>query len=324
MTALPFDVADTVNWPAVACPPTLRGTDPDVLRAEIVGIVARGIDNHPRSQQVEIGPSEYGHPCARALAYKLAGTDPTGTEKPPWRQAVGTAVHAEFSGWLAEANLDPTAPPTQAARVLHAMGVRAKDVGTRWFPDLKVTVGTYGGRVLKGHLDLYDAATATIVDLKVPGSSQMKAHRSGPRITHDEYRAQVMGYARGAKAAGFPVDRVALLRLPASGELHDHTWQCEPYDEQVVVDALQRLAGIQGLVDAVGAQAPAAFPTTEHFCGRCPWFSPGATDLTKGCPGDPAARVNQPDPLHALIAPPSTRGDAGQHNTATQETEHAR
>lgn len=263
--------------------PNRRGGDTTETRDDVISVVRTAIEAHPRSQQVEIGPSEIGHPCQRWLAYRLANVPATGNELPPWRQAVGTAVHDAFTLWMVEAN-----EPLEDAR---------------WWPDLTVEVGElYPGRVITGHTDLYDRMTATVVDLKVPGPSAMKTYKRGDESP--QYRIQTHLYGRGVTRMGLHVDHVATLRLPAAGELHDAIWKCEPYDAQLANDALIRAGAVATLVDQVGPAAATIMPTTDHYCHRCPFFLPGSTDLTRGCPGDAGrVAVTRPDSLQSLIQP---------------------
>jgi hypothetical protein len=273
------DVPDLSHFANLA---TMRGGDPDLVREEILNIIELVIQAHPRSHQVEMGPSEIGHPCVRWLAYRLAGAPTTGTELPPWRQTVGTGVHDLFTRWMLEANETITEP--------------------RWWPDLRVDVGELlPGRHIVGNTDLYDRVTATVVDLKCPGPTAMKTAAHGGPERDQQYRAQVHLYGRGVVRAGLPVDNVAVLRLPAAGELAQAKWSCEPYDEQVAVDALARAGTVAGLVDQLGVAAATVLPATDHHCHRCQFFRPGSTDLSTGCPGA-ENRIIRSDPLHQLIA----------------------
>ncbi len=272
---------DLTIWAADA---VARGTDPELVGAEVLGAIREGIENHPRSAQIEIGPSEIGHPCNRWLAHRLAGTPPTGLQTPPWRQAVGTAVHDAFDTWLDYAN---------------------QQRGMRWLFNLRVNVGDlYPGRPITGRLDALDVLTATVIDLKVPGKNAMTTYGPG-KPESPQYRVQTQLYARGACRAGFPVDHVGVLRVPAAGELSTAVWKSTPYDEAVAVNALDRAGGIARMVDALGTKAIPIQPTTEHYCNRCDYFAPNTKDLTTACPGDTAylaKRDARPDPLQALIA----------------------
>jgi hypothetical protein len=84
--------------------------------------------------------------------------------------------------------------------------------------------------------------------------------------------------------------------LPRNGELADaHIWH-EPYDEQVAVDALQRLAGIDLTTRMLGVKALPLLPTADAWCVHCPFFLANSTDLERGCPGDPASNATKPQP----------------------------
>lgn len=260
------------------------GADPEPLGAELIAAVREGIEAHPRSAQTEIGPSEIGHPCNRWLAHRLARTPPTGLQTPPWRQAVGTAVHEPFSDWLHRWN------------EIH---------GTRYLTDLRVNVGElYPGRPIWGTLDALDIVTATIIDLKVPGRTAMKTYRDG-QPESPQYEVQTDLYGKGAANHGFPIASVGILRLPAAGELSDAVWKCRPHDPARAQRALDRAGGIARMVDALGPKAIPLQPTAEHYCHRCDFFAPNTTDLTKGCPGDAtwaAKRDARPNSLSSLIA----------------------
>ena len=82
--------------------------------------------------------------------------------------------------------------------------------------------------------------------------------------------------------------------LPRNGELADAFIWSEPYDEQVALDALQRLEGIDHAVKALGTAALQLLPTAPHYCSTCSYFLHKSKDLEKGCPGDPTSPVNTP------------------------------
>ncbi len=277
----PPECPDLSMWAGEA---TARGTDPPLIGAELLDVIRDGIEAHPRSAQKEIGPSEIGHPCNRWLAHRLAGTTPTGLQKPPWRQAVGTAVHDHFDTWLDRAN---------------------NHRGTRWLFNLRVMVGElYPGRPITGRLDALDLATATVVDLKVHGPNGMKTY-APPKPESPQYDVQLDLYGCGAINAGFPIDTVGILRVPSAGELDDAIWRPRPHNPRRAADALARAGAIAQMVDAIGTAAIPLQSTTEHYCHRCDFFAPNTTDLTQACPGDAgwiAKRDSRPDSLHNLIA----------------------
>lgn len=226
-----------------------------------VAVITNAITQAPRSLQKRIGPSEIGHPCARRIAYKLAGVEPVNVSA-SWRPTVGTAVHEWLADTFAAANRD-----LDAARYLIELSVAVTDEIT-------------------GSVDLYDRAAHLVNDWKVVSPTSLKKYRAnGPG---EQYRTQVHLYAYGLTRRGLPVDDVAITFLPNSGELHEAVFWTEPYDEQVATDALQRLSTVQGLVDAAGAGAAAVLPTDgadPAWCRYCPFYLPASTDLTAACPG---------------------------------------
>ena len=250
------------------------GADGRQLAGEYMAIVKRAIDDHPRSQQVEIGPSEIGSPCPRRIAYKLLGAPERDLDA--WRATVGTAVHAWLETAFDADNLD---------------GAADLDGYERWYIEETVTVGEVLGVPIMGHCDLYDRLTATVIDHKTVGPEQLKKYkRSGPG---EQYRQQAHLYGRGWHLRGLPVDRVAIAFLPRNGVLTDAYWWSEPWDEQVALDALKRLEGIQLAVNLLGPATPAAMSTADAYCTFCPFLRTESKDLTQGCPGHPGA-VNQP------------------------------
>lgn len=251
-------------------PPQLeqRGGSPDLVVAEYLHVVKDAITNHPRSLQKKIGPSELGHPCVRRIGYKLLGApDLNPVQDTPWLPTVGTGVHGWLEDTFTSANTD-------------------KD-DARWLTELRVSVGQVGGVDVTGSMDLYDRCTATVIDHKIVGPSTLKKYkRSGPG---DQYRSQIHLYGRGARLRGLPVDTVMIAFLPRNDELRNAYFWHEPYDEQVALAALQRANGIAATTAALGVQALPVLPTADAYCYRCPFYKAGSTDLTQGCPGDPAA-----------------------------------
>jgi hypothetical protein len=82
---------------------------------------------------------------------------------------------------------------------------------------------------------------------------------------------------------------VAIVFLPRGGLLSGlHVWS-EPFDPQVAVDALKRYrATVLALAHLDPERHPerwALFGTADAYCTWCPYFLPGSTDLSSGCPG---------------------------------------
>jgi len=223
----------------------------------------------PRSLQKAPGPSELGSPCARRIGYKLLGM-PRNDQRPNWKATVGTGVHL----WLAEAfAADNEREP-------------------RWLIETKVGVGFADRHNITGHCDLYDIKTGTVIDHKTAGPTMLKKYKK--QGAGQQYETQGHLYGRGWQLKGFPVKQVMITFLPRQGELDDmYIWGPHPYDEQIAIDALQRVAGIQAAIDVLGWEALAALPTAEAYCVFCDYYRHKSQDLRKGCPGDPSVHARQ-------------------------------
>lgn len=275
--------APTINYRAQHLP-TMPHTWPtnQIAETDYMAAVIDAITNHPRTLQKEIGPSEIGAPCARKIAYKL--TDHKQRELPPnWRATVGTATHM----WLEE-TFDTA---NQQWALQHGTpGVE------RYLIEERVTVGEHlDGTPIQGSCDLYDRATATVVDHKTATRSRLETFtKNGPP---EVYRVQANLYGIGWIRAGFPVARVAICFLPRDGEFSDAYWWEEDFNPVIAAEALQRLHGIETAIRTLGNQAFNVLPTAEDYCHFCPFFLPGSTDPATGCPGHP---VQGPTPTPTL------------------------
>lgn len=245
----------------------------DELTAALRALVRTHDAERPRSRQRAVGPSQVGVPCARQLAYAVAGTPPVNTDGDPWAAYVGTAVHAQLADAIEAENTR-----LGRRRYLVEEPVRINDT-------------------LAGTVDLYDADTRTVIDHKVLGvTSHKKLHAEGPSGV---YRTQVHLYGFGLQLAGHRVERVAIAAWPRSGLLSGlHVWS-EPWDEAVVEDALTRLHNTRTVLDLLGTDPAALWrveATPGPHCTFCDWFAPGATDPAEGCPGDAYAAPRRSTP----------------------------
>jgi hypothetical protein len=241
--------------------------------------------NAPRSLQKRIGPSEVGDPCERKLSYKIADWPEVAAGGDPIASILGTAFH----GWMEE-----------------VFTGRNTDLGgaPRYKVEERVTVrqGYTDDATLAGSSDLYDRASGTVWDWKLVGTSSLDNYRrKGPG---DQYRKQAHLYGLGQENAGEAPKRVAICFVGRYHELRVHVWT-EPYDRQVALDALDRLDRIrQQLLDLDPEAHPERWtqiPTSEAAkCRFCPWFKPGSTDLSIGCPG--AAQPSTRTGFESLIA----------------------
>lgn len=233
---------------------TQRGGSPDLLAGELIDRITCAISAHPRSQQAAIGPSEIGNPCGKEIAAKLLGHPDRQRPGEGWKMALGTAAHAWLEGVFDIDNLN--------WEKLNQAG------NERWYVETRVDVGSYDGISVVGSCDLYDRVTATVLDWKCVGPTQLRKYKTnGPGA---QYRAQAHLYGRGWRRLGLPADTVMVAFLPRDGELRDAYFWHEPYNEQIALDALQRLEGIALTVKTLGEGAIAATPCHADPCYYCP------------------------------------------------------
>lgn len=218
-------------------------TDP--LGLELLRIIEHRIDNHPRSLQKRIGPSEIGTECPRALIHKLAGEDePTGRDK--WRATVGTAIHSWF-----EDTID---------------GQR-----TDWHSETPVSIGYIDDIEITGSCDLlacWDEGP-DVVDLKTASKTKLQtvARHGMPHIT----RVQVNAYGRGWQRRGITPKRVGALYVPRDGSLREAMLVMEPYNEAVAVAALDRCTALLGFLRTYELEAALGLYElcADDYCDWC-------------------------------------------------------
>ncbi|QFG08909.1 Cas4 family exonuclease [Mycobacterium phage MalagasyRose] len=259
--------------PAHLRPPTIDEQFDAALLADLKGVLTRDWGNHPRSQQVAIGPSEVGHPCPRRLVTKLLGLpriSPDGDPLPAWE---GTAGHAKYERSVRVDNERIIGNWTRNPQAHQCTILQGVAIG-RWLPEHRVTVR----EDLAGTADLYDTFTDTVIDLKFPGGSTLREYlKQGPP---PEYRTQAHVYGRGYRREGLDVKRVAIWFIPRGGQLRKSFVWSEPYNDQIVVDTLARLDdGLMALNDLELEAHPerlALIPRVAHKCMFCPYFTPQA------------------------------------------------
>lgn len=242
------------------------------VRERLLNVVREKIENHPRSLQKAIGPSEIGHPCTRWMSYKLSDIPPIPRPRDKWRATVGTFVHFGLGETFEE----------HSAMVKRIIGIDL------WLVENRVNVGTVqagDGYDIYGGCDLYSVIDSMVVDWKIVGKTTMDTVRR-KKTVDDLYRVQSHSYGRGWQRQGRPVVDIGVMFMPASGALDEAILWWEPYDESVAVEAIDRVTAVQTVVNTLGVNAPAMMPATEHYClDRCEWYKRGSTDLTIGCPG---------------------------------------
>lgn len=188
----------------------------------------------PRSQQREIGWSEIGG-CRRRAGYRLAGYEPTNPGSSV-QAVLGTAIHDAIAAILAQ-NLGPD---DLAEHPVEFAGVR-------------------------GHLDRYEAATSTVVDVKTTTSrwlEHIKVH--GPDKPH---RWQVTGYGAALVAAGRKVRWVRIDYIARdTGEEYSVV---ERFDPTVLRDALEWIDEVR---NADVEMLPREYAPDGPFCKHCPFY----------------------------------------------------
>lgn len=230
---------------------------------ELLGIIQTKINEHPRSAQAMVGPSEVGG-CERKLAWKLAYG---GDEDRPggWASAKGTVVHA----WLDE--------------IFKGSDRLMPDGSQRFFSDMKLD--QVSQHVHGGTLDLYDLLYQRVVDWKVPGDGTMDKARANNLARG--YYVQTQIYALGLKRMGYPVTSTALAFLPMCGDdLHKKAvFRVWKYDESVALEGLARVDRIQAMLAVASPRKVMEIATTlSDFCQSCPAFT-GNGDRRAMCPG---------------------------------------
>lgn len=251
------------------------------LRGELLTAVEANILMHPRSQQSMVGPSEIGG-CLRKLAYRLADW-PKRADRASWRPTVGTAVHS----WLEE-----------------CMSTVVLDNGQRrYLTEERLEIGMVGDRMMYGNADLYDTVRGVVVDWKVMGPTSLRNLKAnGPSESYDVQRHM---YGYGFAQTGRPVHHVAIVGLPAAGELHEAVVDVAEYSEQRALEALNKARAVALALAEHGPEyVITRLPGKEDYCRTCPWLKLGSTNLMTGCPGvdmptvaEQLAKANQTNPF---------------------------
>ena len=233
----------------------------DVARA-LVNQVKEYNTWSPRSQQVMIGASEIGTPCARRLAYKLLDVEPVNVDMEPWPAIVGTSVHYYLE--------------------------RAFKKHPDYMTEVKVTLEPW----TKGTADLVHIPSKTVIDHKVVGATALKNYKRNGMS--QQYRVQLNMYATGLRLQGVEIENIAIMFWSRSGMLRDAFSITEPYNENLVNDMLARFDAIKSMT-SMGIQSLPLIPTTPNYCVYCPYYLPMSTDLTVACNGQNSVDPTQPE-----------------------------
>jgi hypothetical protein len=229
---------------------------PVYVERELMCIIRGALLTQPRSMQTEIGASEIGIACTRRLIRKLAG-DELPSDDLKWKAYIGSMVHAG----LADA-------------VTHCGWNQGE---TRYLVEQEVEIATVRGRKVKGHFDVFDIDSGTVVDWKIVGKAQLAKYRNnGPG---QQYRVQGHSYGRACAQMGYVVRNVMVVFLPREENLSidsigratgSYVWS-QAFDPLIAEQALSRLAGLLDLLDIVSAdELVEMYPLCDdYFCDWC-------------------------------------------------------
>ena len=244
---------------------TAPGDEASALAEKITAVIQHRSANAPRSKQSAIGLSEIGEACVRKISYKLLDWPKTNTNSDPWPSISGTAIHS----WLAEAFDDQyDGEENKLYLVEHAVMINDE---------------------LGGTVDLFDIQAGMVIDHKCVGATSMRSRKQGG-MTHQQ-RIQINCYGLGLERAGYEVKKVALAFYPLGGRLDGMHTIVEPYNRQLAQDAMDRLNETQTLLwqldpERVPSNWGLIPASTSRMCIYCPFYLPGSTNLSAGCPGE--------------------------------------
>ena len=69
----------------------------------------------------------------------------------------------------------------------------------------------------------------------------------------------------------------------------------EPFDVSIAQRGIEKLRVARYVVDNTGVDALSLLNATESHCHFCPFYLPGSTDVSVGCPGGDLP--TQPNPI---------------------------
>ena len=205
-------------------------------KRDLLGVIVGAIENHPRSLQVKIGPSEIGTECDHCLAAKLAGWAQSERGE-AWLPTIGTAVHS----WIEQAFRGHPDGPNGSRRFL---------------TETRVAVGEIDGEEITGSTDLADVVAGWTWDWKIVGPTTLKSAKVRPSR---QYVVQQMLYARGWNRLGVKITHVGIAYLPRNAmSLNAGVWWSAPYDPEIAEAALERATNMARNLKAMLAVGGAA------------------------------------------------------------------
>ena len=183
----------------------------------LVDILHAKENSRPRSNQVQIGPSELGG-CRRKVYYRLHDQHETNTDEMKLAAIMGTAIHSAIEQAIAMADPD----------------------GKKYMVEQEVEYGD-----MKAHIDLWIPETGDVVDWK----TVKKANLSYFPSTQQRWQVQVYGYLLDKSGKGKPVN-VNLVAIARDGDERDIKVHSEPYDPAIAEEALRWLAEVKTATEA--------------------------------------------------------------------------
>lgn len=231
----------------------------------IKAVTAAGLSS-TRGQQTDIGPSQIGG-CSRKLWLQLHGNEKTNNDLLRFSSMMGTAIHQYIQD--AFHRLDPF----QERYVLEQ---EVYDEHTQ----------------LRGHVDMFDKQLGEVIDWK---STKLRNLNYFPS-TQQRWQVQLYGYLIKT-VMGLEVNSVTLVAIPRDGTENDIVYHSEPFNMNVVNDALAWLSEVKF------AKHPPAPEKDAVFCRNyCEFYD--KTGM-KGCAGrlkSDADSLVIPDPIVDKVA----------------------
>jgi len=200
---------------------------------ELIKTVTSASKSDSRSKQTHIGPSEIGG-CRHKVWRRLNGYEHTNPDTLRLASIMGTAIH----NYIEEA-------------------FRRQDPFEERYLLEKEWVSDDG--MIVGHVDLYDKVNREIVDWKSTKKSNLRYFPS------KQQRWQVQIYGWLVELAGHKVDNVTLVGIPRDGDERDIVFHTEPFDINVVNEAMQWLGEIKFAQHAPAPEKEASF--CKLYCG---------------------------------------------------------
>jgi hypothetical protein len=163
-------------------------------------------NNKDRANQTSIGPSEVGG-CRRQLWYRLHNQEVTNPDTLQFPAMYGTAIHAQI---------------LEAFKYVDPFHERFY-LEQEWYD---------ADTDIRGHIDCFDKERGEVIDWKSTKKTNLRFFPS----RQQRWQVQLYGYL--LKKAGHEVNAVTLVAIPRDGDERDIVYHSEPYDQQVVDEAL--------------------------------------------------------------------------------------